>query len=1160
MRGAARKRTKKARGAEAEDDCSSVIGGENHRFRRGGFLNAQEPAYRVSRPNPPYPMAHSRTQVRPAGRVKLPATTSRTKSKERASRYTARAGAIVGRNTGRCFNRPLYVANTNAFVLAGDNPVLRFASGDTVHGTLRVGLARGGRVRWLHEAADITTEFRAAHVRWTVREGALRVALEAVALADEVGFALRGQVDGAKRGDRLVWVYGGAKIWTEKNLNWELDPHREPKLMPEIFETAWCAGNLAQVAESDGTFSLAPSAEAAATRTAGRCMATGATVKLAVETSSPTEPVVTGHVEFSGGTAEILWSFKRVAAGEAETTADPAERFAAGLARSAALAARLVVETPEPRLNAAAGLLAAALDGVWYPPVYRHGAMLWNSRYPGWRTVFGGTVLGWHERVKEQAKFYAGHQVTSSENTSMEMDPKLLLTLPALNSRFYGRGRIKEDQAIYNMQSQFFDQLIHAWRWTGDAELEAVLRPALELHLEWLRDCFDPDGDGLYESFVNVWPTDSVWYAGGGATEETSYAYRAHGAARELAQRAGDTGAAQRHGKTLARIRAAFQRKLWIADKGHAGLYREQEGLKRLHDDPWLYSLFLPIDAGLVNREQAAESLRYAEAGLQNDRMPCGGRQVWTSNFVPGIWSVRELWPGDNHHLALAYFQAGLAEDAWEVFRGTFLHTAFDFQAPGDFGAPPGGTDFGDSTHMFARTLVEGLFGYAPERSRGIVRIAPQFPADWDHAKLRTPEVSLGFSRAGSVVTLELGLTEAAKVEVRLPVCARGIAGVTANGRSVRWTTEAGFGQTWVKVTRPKTTRLTLTVTLREPVAAGVLGPVAVNGDVGDRVTLRPAGGLRLQALSDPQGLLSGAKINARTGAIMGKLTGTPGFHTVFARGKFGNLPQVARFHVQVADPAAERAVVAKQPGRIPAGARAKWRCVDLTATLNGDIRTIYQQQYLSPRPATISARIGTDGYTPWTFNYWSSYPPVIKLDGVPALLATGGARLQTPQGVPFAWPGEERNVAFTSRWDNWPNRVTVPVGCAGEAVWFLVCGSTNPMQGRIANAVLRLRYVGGPADDTLELVPPVNYWNLSPIRPVVTAPGQESRFDYVSPVDMFCLPKVLPQTVQLGENCRAMLLGLRLRPGAVLRDVTLETLSAEVVVGLMGLTVMGAR
>jgi hypothetical protein len=52
-------------------------------------------------------------------------------------------------------------------------------------------------------------------------------------------------------------------------------------------------------------------------------------------------------------------------------------------------------------------------------------------------------------------------------------------------------------------------------------------------------------------------------------------------------------------------------------------------------------------------------------------------------------------------------------------------------------------------------------------------------------------------------------------------------------------------------------------------------------------------------------------------------------------------------------------------------------------------------------------------------------------------------------------------------------------------------------------------------------------------------------------------MPAKFPETVQLGENCRAMLLNLKLRQGVELESVTLETLSQEVVAGLMGITVM---
>ena len=1116
--------------------------------------------------------------------------------KAHPTRYAARDGAVVGHNQGRAFNRPLYVANTNAFVLAGDLPAARFVSADTIHGTLVMGISRGGRTRWFQDMADIVMEYRPARVRWVLRDPAvagLTAVFDVVALGDEVGFAAKVCCTGAKAGDALVWTYGGAITWAgpEKNLNWEFDPHVNPAVNGPVCDPAHCFDNGVEVRR--GGFTVASRA-GPAYPTVGRCSVADAPVvasayslygvgRRALATPVWAEskqasqgsvfaqgydatscaappcriqrraPLVVGRIDIKTQ-PEVTWSFARVQVGIRRRTdrkpTHPERRFAAGLARSAALASRIVVETPDPRLNAAAAAVAAALDGAWYPPVFHHGAMLWNRRFPGWRTMCGGTAAGWHDRVRAEAAFYCGHQLRSSPNRSGKADPALQLCVPAPDSRFYGRGRIVQDQGVYNMQSQFFDQLVRAWRWTGDAQLEKLLRPALDLHLEWLRECFDPDGDGLYESVINCWPTDSVWYGGGGGAEDTSHAYSGHVAARDLARRAGDTAAANRHDAMSHFIRRAFRDRLWIKAKGHSALYREQGGLERPHEDAWLYSIFLPIDAGLVGPDSdlAAASLHYTEWALQNDRMPHGGRRVWTSNFVPAIWSVRELWPGDNYHLALAYFKTGLARDGWDVFRGTFQHTAFDHLVPGDFGAATGGTDFGDSTHMFARTLVEGLFGYAPDYPNDIVRIAPQFPEDWDRARLRTADVELNYRRTKGKITLEIKLTKAAAAQVDIPVSAAGFISVKANGRDAAWGRWPGYGRTVVRVELPAGHGGVIVVKADKP--AQDFKPVVIEGKQGDPITLR-AWKAAISGISDPQGAIGQARMSHGF-MVDGRLTGAVGFHTVRARVDFGWHPQWRLFHIKINDARPVRTRALRRPS-----VEAGWDCIDLSRILNGDIRTIFQQQYLSPRPETVSARIGRDGYSPWTFVYWNSGPPRITLDGVPGMLEGPGARrLRTPQGVPFAWNAGARNIAFTSRWDNWPDRVSVRVGRKGASVWFLICGSTNPMQCRIANAVLRLRYADG-AEETLELVPPVNYWNLCPIRVNFLAPGQENRDDYTAKTDAFCLPAVRPETVQLGDNCRAMLLNWPLRPGIALERVTLETLSAEVVVGLMGVTVM---
>ena len=104
-------------------------------------------------------------------------------------------------------------------------------------------------------------------------------------------------------------------------------------------------------------------------------------------------------------------------------------------------------------------------------------------------------------------------------------------------------------------------------------------------------------------------------------------------------------------------------------------------------------------------------------------------------------------------------------------------------------------------------------------------------------------------------------------------------------------------------------------------------------------------------------------------------------------------------------------------------------------------------------------------------------------------------------------------------------------------------------MQTRIANAVIRLTYADQQTE-TLELVPPLNFWSLCPLG--------DSDYNYER--DGFCLPKAPPMTVQLGENCRANVLGCRLRAGETLQSVTLETLSQDVVVGLMGVSILSQK
>lgn len=1015
-------------------------------------------------------------------------------------KYSASEGWIVGHNMGRYNNRPIYLDNSKAFILTGDEPLFRFVMGNKVYGTLVLTYVHGKVRKPLFAFGDITSSYRAGQMEWVLKDNLnprLTLRVDLLKWQKGRGAEMCIVANGAAGGDYLKWEWSAPKRYEGRSLSWDFDVLGHPSLMK------WGLDEDFTVQKGDSS-----------------SLGTARYLTLSMDDK---EGLVV--VQNQGG------------------------NFASALAVASDFRKRMVIDTPDKWLNAVAGASLAAVDGTWYPPVFVHGCMQWNMRLPGWRTMFGGIMYGWHERIADEAKFYIKSQVTQSDKRVAKADSSLLLTSQDHSSRFFGVGRLQEDQNFYDMQSQFFDQLVEEYRWNSTPEFVRLLRPALELHLTWMDECFDPDGDGLYESYINTWPTDSQWYNGGGTAEETSYAYRGHSAALDMALAAGDTAAASGHRAKLERIRKGFFNRLWLNEVGHSGAYREQGGYERIHKDPWLYSIFLPIDAGLTTDLQGVESLYYPEYALQNDTIPGAGRMVWTSNWVPGIWSVRELWPGDNYHLALAYFQSGMAEEGWQIMKGTFMHTAFRHSVPGDLGSDQGGIDFGDCVHPFARTLVSGLFGYRPNYPKGQVEIAPSFPNGWKRASIVLPDFSIRFNDQKGNIHLEVELRRSAIMKMHIPVSCSRVVSVRLNGKAVTYQCLPAMGKSMVVVETPNAQKATVDVTYDERLDPAL--PTMLNCEVGSRQMVAWSG-IRVLSVFDPQGVLRNA--TTASGRADFSVAGKAGHHTVFVKVcTKGGCEQWRILHLNITDSVAMQAETAMTPS----AALLKtfvWRPVDIGRQMNADVRTIFKQKYLSPRPNTVSVRLGTDGYSPWTFPFWHSGVPEIALDSVARYLTDGN--LVTPQGVHFRWNDMERNVAFVSLWDNYPHELTFDAGQAeGAVLSLLVCGSTNVMQCHIANAALYIHYTDG-VTDSIALVPPVNYWNLSPIIPHATATGQNSRTYYTSSTDRWCMPKVMPQTVSLGKNCTAMLISRRLLAGKKVRDVTLRCLSEEVVVGLMGLSV----
>jgi hypothetical protein len=237
--------------------------------------------------------------------------------------------------------------------------------------------------------------------------------------------------------------------------------------------------------------------------------------------------------------------------------------------------------------------------------------------------------------------------------------------------------------------------------------------------------------------------------------------------------------------------------------------------------------------------------------------------------------------------------------------------------------------------------------------------------------------------------------------------------------------------------------------------------------------------------------------------------------------------------------------------GRLVRGAVVDWRkgdapstkaveCVDLSKRFNDRVSDIFKHEYRAPRSPYCSMQIPLHGYGDWC--YCGKQVPKIDDSALRAAAGTAG-RFTSPQGIPFATPGEGTapNVVFTSRWENFPPDVTIPLSGTARHAWFLVAGSTHPMQSQIDNGEIVASYADGTAE-RLPLHNPTTWWPIEG--------------DYQVAIDGFCVPAPHPPRIDLGSG-RATILDLPLRPDRPLRSLTVRCLANDVVVGLMSVSLL---
>lgn len=767
------------------------------------------------------------------------------------------------------------------------------------------------------------------------------------------------------------------------------------------------------------------------------------------------------------------------------------------------LASSVVFHTPDAYINPIGGALVMAADGAWDGKVWQHGAVGWRMSLPGWRGAYMGDFLGMQDRQRIHFDAYAKSQVTDVPVTEPHlMDEKNNLArgtykwgTPMYSNGYICRNPEKNNQFHhYDMNLVYIDELLWHFQFDADTAYMRKMWPVIKSHLAWEKQAWDPDNDGLYDAYCCIWASDALQYNSGAVTHSSAYNYRANLLAARIAGIIGENP--QPYQEEADRILKAMNERLWLKDAGHWAEYQDFMGLKRVHRDAALWSIYTPIDCGAGTPEQNFWATRYIDRHIPHIPYIYNNveyQTLSTSDWAPYEWSINNVAMAEVMHTVLAYYQAGRTEEAYQLLKANILDFMYLGSSPANFGqlskmdvaTGEGYRDFADVTGISSRALIQGLYGITPNALEGECLIRPGFPAAWDSASVHTPYLDYSFKRV--------------------------------NGKDVFDVIQ--------NFKRP------LKLVIRQNLGGGKYKDTAFSTD-------------KVQHIEMP--------------------TITP---KKDEKKKVGKYP--------LAESIAEQAVDAwasiKGVGNDFAEVNLKeCREVNMDKAFNANVSDIFRNQYLSPRSPYTTLCVPTQG-----IGDWCSTKKTANIDDTKfrSLIRDGVFMAKIDGNLPFRSPKEGKNIAYTSLWDNYPDSISVMLRGKASHAYLLMAGSTNPMQYAIENAVVRVEYADGTSDE-LMLTPPVNWCpieqdflenatafpqpQLRPYR-IGLASGKVSRHlfrDLHLEVNrnMADVPGFKKAVAEI-DGGAAILLDMPLDGKKKLRRLTLRTLSNEVVVGLMGIT-----
>jgi hypothetical protein len=1167
----------------------------------------------------------------------------------RPLRYKPDNGDFVIFNGDKRFTRALYGNNTAFRMEAGDLPEFAFYL-PGFGGTVKMGIAAGTASKWLSDARSIEARYRPGAMIYRISDplmGAGRITITAIGLDDSDGGIVRVDFENIPEGIQLIVAYGGASGKRfSRNGDLKVDPADVFFLKEKNCKDNRFIIDKNSFKNSFGNKGLSmqgvwPGQMQLKLADAGQMHSPLHLINSDVNAEAP---LLVGTVEAKNTSLYFLFQNPKVCKDSTLTYDALANVFYKADAYRESIAGRVQVATPDSFINTLGSTLAVAADAIWENPSWMHGAVGWRMRLNGWRGPYAGDPLGWHDRARTHFSAYAQSQVTTPDSgpSIADSSKNYARQLEKMGTALFTSGYVCRNPGgdfrpnHYDMNLVYVDALLRHFLWTGDTAYIRSMWPVLKRHFAWERRNFDADSDGLYDAYCCIWASDALEYSGGGVAHSSAYNYYANLMAAKFAVRIGEDPTPFQNEAN--RILKAMNSKLWMPYKGWYAEYQDYLGLKRLHPSAALWTVYHTIDSEVPDAFQAYQLSRYLDehmphisvmsSGIRND----GAYVLATSNWMPYEWSINNVVMAESLHGALSLWQSGRADDAFRLWKGAILDAMFLGSSPGNFVQTSyydafcgeAYRDFADEIGIGARSLVEGLFGIVPDLTDSSVYITPGFPAAWDSASLKIPDVSFRFKRNGTTDSFRFSHSFTKKINcyLRLKATSDSIADITFNGAPARWKVlDKSVGNPVVEIEMPRVaSSVDVTVLVRWVGNA----PETLNEQKlarGEKIKMdvRKA---QIVDVYDPQGILLRMSRNQRQ--LQSTIEGDTGAHTFFVKLRQKQMQWWAPQSVQIVNPlelitnghtfqiknnttTKQKVYVELNSGSkksqtfkmkvdanmasevltIPDSKRmfgtsrvvvstsagfketerwtnwdsvvdksSKYETINLQPYFNDKVTQIFKNEYLSPRCPYPTLSIPKQG-----IGDWCSTAKTAKIDdsGLRASTAATGI-FSLSQGIPFVSPSksDEKNILFTSLWDNYPDSATVSLQGKASHAFLLMAGSTNHMQSRMVNAVVRFVYTDGSAD-SLELRNPENWW---PIEQNYFTDNYAFRLNSPKPPRVY----LKTGTIKIGgsnqikntiDGGAATVLDLPLDRRKELQKMVLKTVANEVVVGVMAITLV---